>query len=109
MAAVLAILSRINGKYLENVAVATTPWIINDSTSDIIGLITEISMNTPLIYVDVSFRDSKYEGLRKYEEGYVKEGVGAGAALVIRAYSGYSREEIIDSIEKEYRRITGND
>ncbi len=109
MAAVLGIMAKIMLSIPDNLAIATTPWIMNDKSSDLPGLVREISPSTPVIYTRLSFRSSRYSGLRKYEEGYVKEGVGAGGALVIGAVNNLCEDEMLGIIEEEYERIRRTD
>lgn len=105
MASVLAILKAVEPKALNQVSVATTPWIIRDKSSDISGLVHDVAPAVPVIAADFSLSGSKYPGLRAYEEGYVKEGVGAGGSLVLASVRGMSMEEMVTAIEEEYERI----
>jgi uncharacterized protein (TIGR00303 family) len=107
MASVLAILRAVEPELLEQVAIATTPWILHDSSSDLPGLVHDVAPDVPVLSTRFSLANSKYPGLRAYEEGYVKEGVGAGGSLVLAAVRGMGVEEILTAIEDEYRRITG--
>ena len=52
---------------------------------------------------------SRFEGLQAYEKGYVKEGVGAGGALVLAAARGMSNAEILEAIEAEYEKLLGRE
>ncbi len=106
MAAVLAILRTAEPGALAAVGVATTPWIIRDESSDLPGLVSEIAPGVPLAYTEFSLAGSRYPGLRAYEQGYVKEGVGAGGALFLAAARGFSQEEVLAAVEAEYERIT---
>ncbi len=65
----------------EQVAVGTTRWVAEDPTGDTVGLAQEIG-DVPLLATDLSFRESRYPQLRVYEQGYVKEGVGAGGCAI---------------------------
>jgi NaMN:DMB phosphoribosyltransferase len=65
----------------EQVAVGTTRWVAEDPTGDTVGLAKEIG-DVPLLATDLSFRESRYPQLRVYEQGYVKEGVGAGGCVI---------------------------
>jgi len=49
-----------------------------------------------------SFGESKYEGLRAYERGAVKEGVGMGGALF---YAQSVRRDALKLVEAEYERV----
>lgn len=80
MGAVLAVLKSMGGAF-DNVAVATTRWIVSDRASDLKGIVTQIA-DVPILAANLDFNSSRFEGLRKYEAGVVKEGVGAGGAAV---------------------------
>lgn len=108
MCAVLAILSKLGLLDRESIGVATTRWILEDPSSDFIGLLTETGGGIPLAVARISLAEAPYPGLRRYEEGYVKEGVGMGGALVLAGLEGRSDRELLDAIYREYERITGH-
>ncbi len=87
------------------VAVGTTRWIVEDRQSNITSLLEDVSPCTPLLYTDLSFRDAPYGGLKMYEEGYVKEGVGAGGLAVAAEARGVSPRAIAEEVFREYRRL----
>ena len=116
MAAILAIIkSYINNtiddrdnKILDNIAIATTSYVINDNSADIKGLVASIDDGVPLLYYDLLLDRSKKKGLRAYAEGFVKEGVGAGGACIITiAKSTYNINsmDILNAIEEEYENV----
>ncbi len=107
MAAVLAILSRLGVK--GGVAVATTPWIMRDETSDLPGLVRDVAPWAPVLYAEFSLASSRFPGLRAYDEGWVKEGVGAGGALVLAAARGLEPRDVLRLVEEEYARVTGSE
>jgi len=106
MGAVLAILKRLGVKLEGRVAIGTTRWVVEDGSSDILGLVSEIASEVPVLYSTISFGDSPFRGLRAYEEGYVKEGVGAGGCLVVASLIyGLGPEELKRAIYAEYERV----
>jgi uncharacterized protein (TIGR00303 family) len=106
MAAVLAILKRLGLELGGRVAIGTTRWVVEDRSSDLVGLVAEIAPEVPVLYSTTSFGDSPFRGLRAYEEGYVKEGVGAGGCLVAGSLIyGLGLEEIKRAIYEEYSRV----
>jgi len=109
MAAVLAIMRAVDPDVLKHgrVGVGTTRWVIEDKSSDLEGLIKEVSPSTPVMFTELSFSDSPYPGLRMYEEGYVKEGVGAGGTSVAIEVKGFKLSEIREAIYREYERLIG--
>src|SRR4030067_1697911 len=79
MSAVLAVVKALNPDVLCNVAIGTTRWVVSDSSSDLRGIVAQIS-DVPILAADIDFSSSRFEGLKAYEKGTVKEGVGAGGA-----------------------------
>lgn len=106
MCAVLAILKKLGVDLKGRVAIGTTRWIVEDPSSDIVGLVSEIAPEVPILYSKLSFDDAPYQGLRAYEEGYVKEGVGAGGCLVIASLLyRLGLNELREAIYREYARV----
>ena len=67
-----------------------------------------IDLKIPLITSMLNFETSKYENLRLYEKGYVKEGVGAGGlSAVLFNEKGISNSEFLEEIERVYKNIYG--
>lgn len=98
-----------------NVVVGTTRWVAEDATGDTVGL-AEIIGEVPLLATELSFADSRYPQLRAYEQGYVKEGVGAGGCAIAFAlrsniaahlYQGWGQEELLRAIEALITDIPG--
>ncbi len=55
MAAVLAFIKHVDrGGVLNNVAIGTTKWLINDRTADLIGLVREIA-HVPVASANLDF------------------------------------------------------
>ncbi len=104
MCAVLAILNRLGITGSNSLAIGTTSWLVK-FTPTIKDLVSDILPTVPIIYADLSFSNSRFEGLRKYEVGYVKEGVGAGASAILALAKGFDVEEVVKSIEDEYERV----
>jgi uncharacterized protein (TIGR00303 family) len=83
----------------ENVVVGTTRWVAEDPTGDTVGL-AKIIGDVPLLATQLSFAESRHPQLRAYEQGYVKEGVGAGGcAIASHLYQGWGQEELLGAIE----------
>jgi uncharacterized protein (TIGR00303 family) len=82
----------------QSVVVGTTRWVAEDPSGDTVGLAQAV--NAPLIATQLSFRQSRFAGLRSYEAGYVKEGVGAGAcAITASLYRGWGQPQLLNAIE----------
>jgi len=83
----------------EQVVVGTTRWVAEDSTGDTVGLARKIG-TVPLLATGLSFAASCYPQLQAYEQGYVKEGVGAGGcAIAAHLYRGWSQFQLLQAIE----------
>ena len=108
MCSVLAILKRLGAEMKGRLAIGTTRWIIEDKTSDIIGLVKDIAPETIVIYTKLSFSDAPYTGLKFYEQGYVKEGVGAGGTVVAtKLLFKVPLQRVKEAIYEEYKRVLG--
>ena len=110
MGAVLTVVKALNQNVLDNLAIGTTRWIINDRTSDLKGIITQIA-DVPILAADLDFSQSRFQGLRAYEEGVVKEGVGAGGAAIaamIRSGGSITKEILLAEIERNYELLVGS-
>lgn len=104
MLAVYALIEAIAKEYSlawqpEQIVVGTTRWVVEDSTGDTVGLAEKIG-TVPLLATNLSFATSRYEKLQAYEQGYVKEGMGAGGcAIATHLYKGWEQTQLLDSIE----------
>lgn len=86
--------------------IATTKYVALDKDAKVKELAAR--NKAPLISVDPHLKDSIHEGLRAYENGHVKEGVGAGAAcLMAYTLAKVSGEELLTEIDKTYGTLTG--
>ncbi|MEM4675957.1 MAG: TIGR00303 family protein, partial [Nitrososphaerota archaeon] len=109
MAAVLSVVRGLKPEVLDNVAIGTTRWIAQDRTSNIRRLVSQI-WDVPVVAANLDFSASEIEGLRAYEKGVVKEGVGAGGATisaVLKTEGKVTCDEVRKMVEKEYRRLVG--
>ena len=107
MTAVLALINALEPKALCNVAVGTTRWVTQDKSSDITGIVKQFC-DVPVLAADLNFAPSKYPGLRIYETGLVKEGVGAGgASIAAMAKCGITKDQLLNEIERNYALLMG--
>ena len=105
MAAVLA-LALTTGFNENNIAIGTTSYIVNDDSANFLDTIKEIA-DIPILIINPKLEDSKIHGLRSYSEGFVKEGVGAGGAMISAILkTGITSEKLLEKTEEEYQRIT---
>jgi uncharacterized protein (TIGR00303 family) len=110
MAAALAVVKASDSSVLDNVAIGTTRWVITDETSDLRGLIAKIA-DIPIFAADLNFGLSKFDGLKAYEAGVVKEGVGAGGAAIaamLKSKGKITKEVLLKEIEKNYKQLVGS-
>ena len=108
MCSVLAILSRLGYRLGGRVTLATTKWIASDPSSDFRGLAAEVAPDVEVAVAEVDFSGSRFRGLRLYEEGYVKEGVGMGGLMVAALKAGLTPREILKLVEREYEAVVGS-
>lgn len=107
MAAVMAIVKGLAPNVLENVALGTTRWIVEDKSSDVRGIIKQIG-NVPILAADLNFGASKHDGLRIFEQGLVKEGVGAGGISVAAFLSSKGKvgaKEMLEAVDGNYVKL----
>lgn len=119
MLAVYALLQAIAQSYSlswqpEAIVVGTTRWVAEDRTGATVDLALSLGKNSmnrspeipPLIATQLSFMNSRYPQLQAYEQGFVKEGVGAGAACIAAYLSkNWQQEEILTAIESQLEQL----
>jgi uncharacterized protein (TIGR00303 family) len=104
MLAVFALIKALVTKYAysvnwENIAVGTTRWVAEDKTGDTVGLARMIG-KVPVLATKLDFSASKYPVLQAYEQGFVKEGVGAGGcAIAACLYQNWTNQDLVKAIE----------
>ncbi len=104
MAAVLA-LGHSTGYDENNIAIGTTSYIVNDNSANFLDTIKEIA-DIPILIINPKLEDSKILGLKSYSEGFVKEGVGAGGAMISAILkTGITPEKLLEKTEEEYQRV----
>lgn len=84
----------------ENVAVGTTRWVLDDPSADFRGLLDAIRPGLATFAAGLDFSQCADRGLRRYEEGLVKEGVGAGGLAVAALLKGVGYDDLLAMIEK---------
>ncbi len=83
------------------IAIGTTRWVAEDSTAHTVDLALAVG-DVPLLATQLSFANSKFSQLRAYEQGFVKEGVGAGgAAIASHLYQNWTQEQLLSAIESQ--------
>jgi len=83
----------------EQIVVGTTRWVVEDPTGDTVGL-ADLVDDFPLLATPLSFAASRHRALQAYEQGFVKEGVGAGGCAIAAAlYQGWGQAELLAAID----------
>jgi NaMN:DMB phosphoribosyltransferase len=72
--------------------IATTSFVRDDLSANVRELADRIGVK--IIYVDPGFQDLGHSGLARYCIGEVKEGMGAGGAMLLAYMMGDSPEAI---------------
>ncbi|MCX7769875.1 MAG: TIGR00303 family protein [Proteobacteria bacterium] len=91
----------------DNIAVATTRWVACDNKADFVGLAREMGKLKYVFACDLNFSESKMEGLRGYEKGLVKEGVGAGGVITVGFIKKcFSHKKILNEIERLFEKMS---
>lgn len=87
-----------------NIGIITTSWVAFDRNANVKDIASAV--RAPFACSMLDFSKSRHVGLRAYENGHVKEGVGAGASVVIaHLMKNYSARELIDAIDKQYSQM----
>lgn len=105
MAAVLAVVTASNPTVLDNVTIGTTRWIIQDETADLKGLVAQIT-DVAVLAGDLDFNNTTLDGLKAYEQGVVKEGVGCGGATIaamLKSKGEITKNVLLQEIEDNYK------
>lgn len=107
MAAVAVLLSKLVDIKNFNIALATTGWVAKDKTANLFGILDQAGVNIPVMVSELSFARSKFDGLQAYEQGFVKEGVGAGGISAAAMLKGVPKAKIEDTVEFIYSKMVG--
>ncbi|MGB3907773.1 MAG: TIGR00303 family protein [Methanomethylovorans sp.] len=85
------------GYKTDNITIVTTCYVMNDTSAHFARLAKELGAKT--YATDPGFGQSRLQGLRQYEAGFVKEGVGAGGAIYLAQMYGIPMEKLRAEIE----------
>ncbi|NLI61847.1 MAG: TIGR00303 family protein [Methanosarcinaceae archaeon] len=96
MIAVYALIKHMNIP-VNGIDLATTKYVEEDKTANFINLKEELGFNAYI--ADPGFGKSKLPGIRRYEEGTIKEGAGAGGAMFLAALSNVTQEDFLKEVE----------
>ncbi len=105
MTAVCALIKALDPEFdFSGTAIATTIFVAEDETSDINRIAEQID-EIDIYAVDPSFERASHKGLQEYLNGSVKEGVGAGGAMLAAMLHGVSVDAIRGRVEELCSRI----
>lgn len=83
----------------DSIVVGTTRWVVEDPTGDTIGLANNIK-SISLLATQLNFSQSLVPQLQLYEQGFVKEGVGAGGCAIAATLSyNFTTNQLVEKIE----------
>ena len=108
MAAVIAAAVALDGSVIGNIVQGTTRWLVNDPNSDIRKIMGSVHKDVPIVYVNMDYSESPYEGLQAYEWGYIKEGVGCGGssvAAIAQSSGNITCSVLLDKVHEIYREL----
>jgi len=103
MIAVLSVIKELGLN--RDVSIATTEFVANDKTANFREMIDILGFQG--FSADPGCRYSRFRGLKMYETGDVKEGVGAGGAMFLAWLMGYSQKELREKVEEVCFEIFG--
>jgi len=97
-------------RFIDGISLATTAWLVEETSPSLAGesaleeLLNIVGMHFGVrlfgIASGLRFHKSKYQPLRDYELGFVKEGVGAGALILLAQIKEISVQELASYCEK---------
>lgn len=108
MAAVIAAAVKLHPEITGRIMQGTTRWLMNDPNSSMKKIMDCISEDIPIVYVNMDYSNSPYEGLQAYEWGYIKEGVGCGGSSVGAIISSSGKitcSDLLDRVHEIYKGI----
>ena len=90
------------------VVVGTTRWVAWDSSGKTVELARQIGKRAiapSLLSTELCFDGSRYSQLQAYEQGFVKEGMGAGGACIAAYLSeNWQQHQFLRAIEAQLDR-----
>ncbi|CAD7767068.1 MAG: hypothetical protein DNFNHJIP_00474 [Candidatus Argoarchaeum ethanivorans] len=96
MMAVLAIIKHLDIE--GDISIATTKFIAEDKTANFLDTVSTLGYKAYIS--DPGFSKARFEGLRMYEAGDVKDGVGAGGAMFLANLLGIGQSEFRDKVDE---------
>ncbi|MCQ2079282.1 MAG: TIGR00303 family protein [archaeon] len=106
MAPLMAAAVKLDPSVVGNIMQGTTRWLLSDPNSSMVKIMEHISDRIPMVYINMDYSASPYEGLQAYEWGFIKEGVGCGGssvAAVISSAGEIDCGKLLDEVHRLYR------
>ena len=95
----MAVLALIRHMEIEGpVSIATTKFVANDGTANFLEVVSLLGYQSYIS--DPGFGNARFRGLRMYETGDVKEGVGAGGAMLLANIFGVGQARFRDRVDE---------
>jgi len=79
-------------------SIATTKYIAEDRSANFVEIVEDLGR--PCYIVDPGLENSSIPAIRTFAEGYVKEGVGAGGAVLAASLYGVTQKEIVEATDR---------
>ena len=94
----MAVLCLLDGLGISgNISIATTKFVAEDGTASFVETVSDLGFESYI--ADPGFDRSRHKGLRMYESGVIKEGVGAGGAMFLAGLMGIRQKEFREQVE----------
>ena len=94
------------------VAIGTTGWVARDGGSDLSRLLQRIGghydVSCLALASGLRFQQCRQQALRDYEQGFVKEGVGAGGLALLWERSGLTIEDLATACDRACDELLGH-
>ncbi len=104
MAAILAFAQHV-GYDKKKVSMATTSYIINDQSANLLDTINQIT-DIPIFVARLKLEHSKYNAIRSYSKGFVKDGAGAGGSTVAAILKNQLHPtNLLKSLDENYSKL----
>jgi NaMN:DMB phosphoribosyltransferase len=103
MIAVAALISKLDPS--RKPLIATTKYVAQDKSSSFLELADILNLEVNI--AALGFSNSPHKGLQDYEKGYVKEGVGAGGAVLYAEKLGVTVLRVIERTNAIYAQVIG--
>lgn len=108
MAPLIAAAIKLDPSIVGNIFQGTTRWLLSDPNSNMKKILDNISADVPMVYINMDYSKSPYEGLQAYEWGFIKEGVGCGGSSVAAVISSAGKIDcsmLLDKVHELYRKV----